>query len=349
MSTLLLVHGPPGVEKSTVAAALVRDRPLALLLDVDRIRHDLGRWDEDLDAAGRQARRLALALAHRHLADGHDVVVPQFLVRPEFAEDLRAVAAKLGARFAEACLVLDAEPLAERLRERHETPDRPEHAALNALVGAADAPSLVERAAAFVGTRPGAALIDAGGSLDQVTDRLAPLLDAPLPGRVSLTPLVVEDAEAYVDGEDEEIVRWLSGGRSTVDRTRAFIRELDARSARGAAKRAFTIRLDGRVAGSIDHDAEVTDGLDPGDVNLAYGVHPWARGRGVAVRAVELICARLREQGAVAAVIRADLDNVASLRVAERAGFRPVREIVSEIDPDEEGRAARMRVLRRAL
>lgn len=191
--------------------------------------------------------------------------------------------------------------------------------------------------------------IDAGGTVDDVLGRLAPLLDAPLPGRVTLTPLVVEDAEAFVAGEDEEIVRWLSGGRSTVERTRAYIHELDARAARGAAKRAFTIRLDGRVAGSIDHDAEVTDGLEEGDVNLAYGVHPWARGRGVAVRAVELICARLQEQGAVAAVIRADLDNVAPLRVAERAGFDPVREIVSGIDTDADGDPARMRVLRRVL
>lgn len=152
MPTLLLIHGAPGVGKSSVATALVRDRPLALALDVDRVRHDLGRWDADPEAAGRQARRLALASAHRHLADGHDVVVPQFLARPEFAEALRGVAEGLGARFAEACLDLDAARLAARLRGRRESPDRPEHAVLNALVGPDDAPGLVERVDAFART-----------------------------------------------------------------------------------------------------------------------------------------------------------------------------------------------------
>lgn len=36
------------------------------------------------------------------------------------------------------------------------------------------------------------------------------------------------------------------------------------------------------------------DGIDPEDVNISYAVHSWARGQGIAVQAVRLICDVLR-------------------------------------------------------
>jgi RimJ/RimL family protein N-acetyltransferase len=64
---------------------------------------------------------------------------------------------------------------------------------------------------------------------------------------------------------------------------------------------------------------------------LAYAVHPWARGQGVAVEAVRLICDVLRtdEIGARAA-IRVEPENSASVRVAQKAGFRYVRDFPSK-------------------
>jgi predicted acetyltransferase len=47
--------------------------------------------------------------------------------------------------------------------------------------------------------------------------------------------------------------------------------------------------LDDRLAGYVDCDRDVIDGLEPGDVNISYAVHPGARGRGVAGEAVRLI------------------------------------------------------------
>ena len=63
--------------KSTIAAELVATRPLALNLDVDLNRGQLGQWQDRPTEAGLSARRLALAMAEVHLSIGHAVVVPQ--------------------------------------------------------------------------------------------------------------------------------------------------------------------------------------------------------------------------------------------------------------------------------
>ena len=61
---------------------------------------------------------------------------------------------------------------------------------------------------------------------------------------------------------------------------------------------------------------------DAGRWDIGYLVAPWARGRGVATRAVELLCRfGFAELGAERIEICAEPSNEASMRVAERAGF----------------------------
>ena len=63
---------------------------------------------------------------------------------------------------------------------------------------------------------------------------------------------------------------------------------------------------------------------DPGRWSMGYLVAPEARGRGVATRAIRLVCRwAFEELGAERIEICAEPENVASRRVAERAGFRP--------------------------
>ena len=89
---LVLVNGPPASGKSTIADALVATRPLALDLDIDVIRGQLGGWLDDPHAAGLAARALATSMIRTHLSAGHDVVVPQFLARVDFIEELERIA-----------------------------------------------------------------------------------------------------------------------------------------------------------------------------------------------------------------------------------------------------------------
>lgn len=172
MTRLVLINGAPGSGKSTLADGLAQDQPMTLALDVDVIKHSLGRWGEDLLASGLHARRLSLALAREQLSAGYDVVLGQYLARTPFIEDLERLAAELDAQFFEFILDLDAPALAERLAGRSSAPSRPEHMANNSLVGPGDADLLVESLEALRETRPGAVRIDARGSMPSTLDLL---------------------------------------------------------------------------------------------------------------------------------------------------------------------------------
>jgi predicted kinase len=147
-----------------VAQSLAQDEAMTLALDVDAIKHSLGRWDDDPSASGLHARRLSLALAERHLSAGYGVVLGQYLARTPFIEDLAALAQRLDLPFFEFVLDVDASTLAARLALRASDPHRPEHVVNNRLVGPDDAGRLVESIEALRQARPRAVWVDARGS-----------------------------------------------------------------------------------------------------------------------------------------------------------------------------------------
>ncbi|MGP9683046.1 GNAT family N-acetyltransferase [Brachybacterium sp. AOP3-A1-3] len=168
--------------------------------------------------------------------------------------------------------------------------------------------------------------------------------------QISIEPLRLEDARAVVDAEDEQTVRWLSEEKSTIEGTTEFIAQLSRDAELGKPKRVFGIWLDGHCVGTVDFDPDVTDGLEPGDVNIAYGVAPWVRGRDIAARAVELICATIRDRAVgTRAVIRCDARNAASSRVAEKASFEHLREVQIDTEALDDGSPVVMHVYDRNL
>lgn len=107
VTRLILLNGGPASGKSTLARRYVADHPLALCLDIDTVRSLLGAWSEHPHDAGLAARALAIAMAEVHLRALHEVIVPQFLGRPGFIDELAACAERSGVAFVEAVVEVD--------------------------------------------------------------------------------------------------------------------------------------------------------------------------------------------------------------------------------------------------
>lgn len=130
----------------------------------------------------------------------------------------------------------------------------------------------------------------------------------------------------------------MTGGYGDVGGTVEYFRWLAGNAAAGVGKRGFGVWVDGRLGGYVDYTPDLDDGLEADDVALAYAVHPWARGRGVAVEAVRLVCGVLRaDRIGTRAAIRVEPENLASVRVAQKAGFRYVRDFRSGRDSRPDG------------
>src|SRR5258708_11017213 len=138
----------------------------------------------------------------------------------------------------------------------------------------------------------------------------------PPDGTVVLRPWTEADAPeivACIDG-DEEITRWLD----LVPQPYSLADAMTYIGGIGDQAYAVTEAESGRVLGSI--------GLrwnEPHDVaEVGYWVREDARGRGVTTRALAHVTRIALEQGAARVQLRAAVDNIASRRVAEKAGFR---------------------------
>jgi len=133
---------------------------------------------------------------------------------------------------------------------------------------------------------------------------------------VTLRPWVKADAAeivACVDG-DPEITKWL-------DQVPQPYTLADARTyIEGLAEQAFAITDtgSGRILGSIGL-SPITNGVG----EIGYWIRADARGRGVPTRALTLLVRWALARDDVERVqLRADVDNIGSRRVAEKAGFR---------------------------
>jgi hypothetical protein len=178
---LIILNGPPGCGKSTIAQLYADEHPLALCLDIDKIRAMLGCWQQDRGSAGLAARRLALAAADAHLRADHDVLVPQFLGRLEFIEQAEQVATRAGAAFREVVLMDSKAGSLRRFSDRGHAATNPAHLDARdhvaALGGEAELARMYDRLLAVIAARPGTLVVQTtSGAVDRAYQDLLRIL-----------------------------------------------------------------------------------------------------------------------------------------------------------------------------
>ncbi|WP_432543470.1 GNAT family N-acetyltransferase [Kineococcus sp. SYSU DK002] len=141
---------------------------------------------------------------------------------------------------------------------------------------------------------------------------------------VMLHCLRLQDAAAHLAGEDEDQVRWLNEGHhSTLERVTAWIGENHGEWTNDGPRRHFGIfdEATRALVGGVEANLGLLDGA-PERVNLSYAIFPAWRGRGLAARAVLLVCDWLATSTpARTAVVRIEPGNDHSHRVAMAGGF----------------------------
>lgn len=134
MPRLIVINGPPGIGKSTIAQRYVDDHPGVLNLDIDRIAGLVGGFRDDFSAAVSMARTLALDMARSHLRRGHDVIVPQFIGRVSELERFELVGEDAGCAVCHVVLMDTLERSLSRFALRRTTARDEERASLHAYV-----------------------------------------------------------------------------------------------------------------------------------------------------------------------------------------------------------------------
>lgn len=117
IATLILVNGPPGVGKSTIAQRLRDDRPLSLLVDFDELWLLIGDWQHN-DNTQELAIAAGLAMARVHLEAGHDVVAAQFALDEDFFAAIDAIVEETSAVCHEIVLTGHPGRVATQFRQR---------------------------------------------------------------------------------------------------------------------------------------------------------------------------------------------------------------------------------------
>lgn len=150
---------------------------------------------------------------------------------------------------------------------------------------------------------------------------------------VTLRPFELADAETHLQGEDEEQIKWLSGGKGTLEGVKKWILKNQDYWKKGGPIFNFAIENNyQKLVGMIEANSDYKniEGLEKGDVNISYGIYPNFRGKGYATSAMILMLNFLKVKNFKRAVLRINPANKDSLKIPEKFGFEEKETMVSK-------------------
>lgn len=104
---LIVLNGPLGIGKSTLAKRYADRHPLTLVLDIDDVWAMISHWREEKEVSAPLSKRMALAMARINLDAGNDVIIPQILQTVELADSFERLAKDCEAQYYEVLLTVD--------------------------------------------------------------------------------------------------------------------------------------------------------------------------------------------------------------------------------------------------
>jgi len=115
---LIIINGPCGVGKSTIAEKLHDSLPLSYLLDIDALRRNISHYREHKKERLEIGYSISLAIADTCLSLGRDVVVDKMMYHPATLDTFHKLAKKYKADVYEIILWADKKSVIKRAEKR---------------------------------------------------------------------------------------------------------------------------------------------------------------------------------------------------------------------------------------
>ena len=115
---LIILNGPLGIGKSTLAKRYGENHPLTLQLDIDDVWSMISHWREEKETSSPISKKMALEMARVNLSAGNDVIIPQIIRTEELADNFEALTKECGADYVEVLLFVEKEEAIRRFIKR---------------------------------------------------------------------------------------------------------------------------------------------------------------------------------------------------------------------------------------
>ena len=120
---LIIINGPCGIGKSTVAGKLHAVMPLSFLLDIDAQRRNISEYRTHNKQSGERVKEVALSIVQTYMKQDGDVIVDKMIFDPAFLDALHDTATQYGGIVHEVLLWAPKDVVMKRAEDRGYTED----------------------------------------------------------------------------------------------------------------------------------------------------------------------------------------------------------------------------------